>query len=108
MSELIKPCPFCGGKPTTIEMHMGRGMVQCCKCGASTDPDEAKTPEELIKAWNTRYERTCESSYCKETDEWQCHNCGGTLQSCAMFDPDVDGFVDTPKFCPNCGAKVIE
>lgn len=64
MLEKLKPCPFCGGKATTSEIHEDNGMpeiyyreynyyiVECKKCGVSLvncyDMDRA------IKTWNRR------------------------------------------------------
>lgn len=52
-------------------------------------------------------ERTCKGTRCEETNEWLCHDCEGSLAGC-MFDPERDGFVSVPKYCPHCGAKVVE
>lgn len=112
MTEKLKPCPFQKEGETHdvrfVELKPGYGQVGCADCGFWFPSDEVLTKAEAFERWNTRYKRTCKSSYCKETDERQCHERGGTLQACAMFDPDVDGFVSSPKFCPNCGAEVID
>lgn len=105
MTKELEPCPFCGGEAMLCE-NIDYSYVYCMRCGCQTN--EASYILDAIEAWNTRYKRTCKSDYCRETDEWQCLSCGGTLQNCAMFDPDVDGFVGSPKFCPNCGAEVVD
>lgn len=94
MTDELKPCPFCGGEPLAMETHPGYGLVCCSRCGASTDPDEAMPPDELVKAWNTRYKRTCEIG-----DGLDCSNCG------AIFDI---GPCDKPRFCMYCGAEVAD
>ena len=94
------PCPFCGKQPEYYHRIDDKVAHYC---------ELIQVPFVVSRnVWNSRYEPTCTSSYCKETDEWQCDTCGGTLQECAMFDPDVDAFVDVPKYCPNCGKRVVE
>lgn len=116
----LGPCPSCGNtKPCITRKTLPNGKCVCiieCMDEApainfsvrGVGETEKEAYEMAVLFWNIRYKLTCKSSYCKETDEWQCHECGGTLQACAMFDPDVDGFVSSPKFCPNCGAVVLD
>lgn len=107
MSEL-KPCPFCGNKPDMwYTERIGLWTIHCFNEDAHRAGAAAKTEAEAIEAWNTRYERTCEGRRCEWSDEWLCSECGGSLAGC-MFKPEVDGFVQIPNFCPNCGAKVVE
>ena len=56
MSEL-KPCPFCGGKATSVLYHNRnlsfiRYFVKCQHCLVATENYEKR--ETAIKAWNRR------------------------------------------------------
>lgn len=60
MSEELKPCPFCGGKPT---LHKGvvafNDYEVQCECGINGPNfgslDEVPYPrEEAVSHWNTR------------------------------------------------------
>lgn len=54
MTEL-KPCPFCGGEASVLELNgfsMSRYFVSCDTCSASGDHRE--TEEAAIEAWNRR------------------------------------------------------
>jgi len=50
MSEELKPCPFCGEPPTTVNHHRPNGgdynLVHCYGCQLELD----------IESWNTRQE----------------------------------------------------
>ena len=87
-----------------FETHPGRGFLQCARCGCSMDIDESKTPEELTADWNRRAERTCryERTHRGVAKNWfrACSECG------AEFDERVVG--RHYRYCPNCGAKVVE
>lgn len=51
----LLPCPFCGRKPKTIELHIRLHQISCLfsKCPAHPSVIK-KTPEKAAKAWNTR------------------------------------------------------
>tara|TARA_R100001143_G_scaffold58421_2_gene56288 strand:+ start:2658 stop:3200 length:543 start_codon:yes stop_codon:yes gene_type:complete len=53
----LKPCPFCGGEPTST-YHIRDGRAICCgKCGATVSRyhgNSGQTDAEAIAAWNTR------------------------------------------------------
>lgn len=54
---------------------------------------------------------TCHDSN-RRFNAWQCSECGATLL--LMFDDcgeptySVGGFADMPRYCPNCGRKVVD
>lgn len=56
-------------------------------------------------------ERTCEDAGTR-FNAWVCSECDATLL--LMFDDydeptySVNGVADVPRYCPNCGAKVVE
>lgn len=107
MSELL-PCPFCGGEDIDeYEGDYGNG-VYCMNCGAMMGEQihrdfyvhERVTYEQAVEAWNTRAERTCHNT--EHMDGcFVCSACGEGLE-----DPRQEpNFV---KWCPFCGAKVID
>lgn len=56
--QVLKPCPFCGGKPyiSTRPCYYGETIsaaIVCKGCGASSDHE--KTETKAIIAWNTRF-----------------------------------------------------
>ena len=106
----LKPCPFCGG--TTRLTHgdiiaSPIAIFKCRKCGAVVSFDEPvcnagatnndDTP--AIKAWNNRYEPSCQKVPGKMkygTRMPKCSNCGQSLGD------------DRWNYCPKCGFKVVE
>lgn len=59
-------------------------------------------------------EETCtnESEY-DSSDEFKCSNCGFTLvehKECAIGEDDGEEYYFTykPKYCPNCGSKIVD
>jgi len=55
MSDLLKPCPFCGGEPQFVEDNISEaGLVDCKQCGVTTNVYETDT---AIRHWNTRVEQ---------------------------------------------------
>jgi len=111
----LKPCPFCGGKAETRHPEAGfrcdneRFVVSCTDCNATrwnkTTSQKCQvgfdTEVEAIKAWNTRVENTCTIEY-EEHDECLEKDC---------FHLSCDHVADSsikPKYCMECGAKVVE
>jgi len=61
MSEMLKPCPFCGGIPTLEEKdstHYYRYRVFCKNCDASQAWEH--TERIAVSQWNTRHECKCD------------------------------------------------
>ena len=54
----LKPCPFCGGRARLYYDDMRYFVVHQCNGGGSLftsiRTDFWRTPEEAVKAWNTR------------------------------------------------------
>ncbi len=67
------------------------------------------TPEQAVEATLGRGE--CHDSN-NRFNAWQCSECGATVL--LMFDDfdeptySVNGSADVPKYCPNCGRKVVD
>lgn len=107
MSELLS-CPFCGGESngqstvnvTETARSGPRFGVHCYFCGARVEFFE--TMDEAVAAWNTRVERTCHET---EIDKFfrGCDSCGWMWEVFYSF-----GKRERPRYCPNCGAKVVE
>lgn len=109
MEKELKPCPFCpdGGNPKHLKIiyhSCESNLIKCMKCEASTCGYD--TEEEAIKAWNTRYERTCRMT--KKGPEfvlagwWECSECGPVYPPC-----NDEIAVWALQKCPRCGAKVV-
>ena len=121
MTDELKPCPFCGGEVKLKTDDVGGYSIECgnhewpknrfmqgipnqtiaadvlmCSWGQGEDAKQA-----LIEAWNTRTERTCHET---KVDEYfhGCDSCGYVWEAFYNF-----GKRKRPKYCPNCGAKVI-
>lgn len=111
MTEL-KPCPFCGGEAEihahTIEPGWETASALCTECYAQIvagGDTKEEALENIEKAWNSRYERTCTnvSKFNKPKagefnvgGHFECSNCG------FMY-----GYAELPySYCPGCGAIV--
>lgn len=102
MSEMLKPCPFCGGGAHIKE------VVSCCETVYSVGCPDSEcmgfetllckpTPEEAIAAWNRRAERTCHV----ERVSTPYHAGPPRCSACMMpMEPLVN-------YCSYCGARVV-
>lgn len=106
MDEL-KPCPFCGGEAECTKWWSatmsGKYATVCKKCSCGTD--YYYTEAEAIEAWNTRAERTCRNARTYGYGfRFECCECGYTtiVHNCTVRLDEL------PKYCPNCGARVVE
>lgn len=119
MSNELKPCPFCGNKYLWLEDIGIRGTARyyviCTTCGAKSNFE--KTPEEAMKKWNERGEQTCSITDLNsgEVADYECREHIKHCESChhdfgyVLYNEDGDTWMDEqPRFCPNCGAKVVE
>lgn len=106
MTTSLKPCPFCGEHAHMKELETAHGStlygVSCPTEGCLGFAMETyfDTPDEAVKAWNRRFDRTCrvvrmgEPSPTGVPKARCCSECGGRLTRFGVF-------------CPSCGAKVI-
>ena len=111
MSELLD-CPFCGGEARLFDIswtttayggHMFKDpfwQVICDKCKAGIG--DFNTEAEAIAAWNTRHERTCHIEHMPKNEELRCRS----WLACSECGNEIDNY--EMKYCPNCGAKVVE
>lgn len=107
----LKPCPFCGQKPTaTTDKRWPDGadaavdghLVLCMNWDCiiyNVDNTWYDTEAEAIAAWNTRHEETCRMAYDSEWMAWCCDSCGVVW---------LGESYQVPNYCPNCGAKVVQ
>lgn len=115
MSNEVMACPLCGDsgfvKVATRCKPEGEweARMKCEECGIelikSGETEDAAITA-LLKAWNTRAERTCKMEY--EKSEPHIHEGKLTCSECgawAMFPPYNWSEYN---YCPYCGAKVVE
>lgn len=132
METKLLPCWHCGGKAAPFG-GAGNHAVKCDTCGVTNEPliaDETTylgyegydTEAKAIEAWNTRHERTCRNVANREYEDersFTCSECGARdafgegvyhLGGCKEIDGSICHWDSWPvwKFCPNCGAKVVE
>lgn len=96
----LKPCHVCGATRGLYVLEDYKDFdwyVFCDNCKTSVYNENAETKEQAIEIWNTRYEKTC-----------QYINIDGTLyeSECGLREYYVD--VSLPKYCSNCGAKIVQ
>lgn len=110
MSNGVRSCPLCGDsglvKVATRCNPEGEweARMKCEECGIelikSGETEDAAITE-LLKAWNTRAERTCKPLYFEYGEGACCSECGRRLH----YDEHTES--DYPPYC-GCGAKVVE
>lgn len=114
MSELLRPCPFCGGEARTASDAKGfLHWVYCPECGGQSGyfTGNADGIKKLaIDAWNTRAERTSHKVRAWE-DSPLGEGYGGYVLICSecgewIANDGEDGPDDGPNYCFNCGAKM--
>ena len=99
-TELL-PCPFCGGEAAWFSYANGEYDVKCRNAMCLAKTCRYATEAEAIAAWNTRTERTCHNL--RDDEYFECSECDveTSIEWCGS------GY-GSPKFCPNCGARVVE
>lgn len=112
MTEL-KPCPL-GCPKSHIKVYTRKitsehfeAKLQCNKCDISivrSGATEECALENAIQAWNTRAERTCQAKPAIGGG-WFCSHCGVFIDRHPMANA-TDRL--EARYCPNCGAKVVE
>ena len=120
MSSELKPCPFCGGeariiaKPYEPKVCVGCDDDTCL--GFSGLGWLYDSEKEATEAWNRRAERMCKSvspygfNDRSNAFNFKCSECGAFVDSDDMgYSPlVVDDECEPLRFCPNCGAKVVD
>ena len=101
-SELL-PCPFCGGEAQDAECE-GLWAIACFNFGCNHVQTEwMLTREEAVVAWNTRAERTCKND--AEPNPLLGFQVMFTCSECGSQE-GMPG--QAFRYCPVCGAKVVE
>lgn len=112
MTELL-PCPFCGGKAQLAQSDIGCYSVVCAKCNTGIfkpryeqgEWSAYRTEAEAIRAWNTRYKRTCKNLNKRGYSlRLECSSCGYS----SITTNCVERLDEKQNYCPNCGAKVVD
>lgn len=105
----LKLCPFCGGEAHVKEVVSACETLYTVGCSDSECMGYETwllkpTKEEAIAAWNRRAERTCSIGY--EYDGVPFfHPIHVYELTCGH---DVRLFEDVPRYCPYCGARVVD
>lgn len=118
MTEL-KPCPFCGEKPTHVSHtwdSLGNDIfwVYCGNLGCKVNPEcDAKYSEEAAaEAWNTRADERPEAYWGRIENGkiLNCSACGAKYRNSGISEVmrQGEGVFDyeEPRFCPHCGARM--
>lgn len=112
MSEELKPCPFCGGEADVhyFAHNDSECTVMCsnpnCRASVSARSCGSMTTayNRARKLWNRRAEQTCRISYEYDGVPFFHHIHVHEL-TCGH---DVRLYEDVPRYCPYCGARVVE
>ena len=119
-SDMLLPCPFCGGRPW-VQVHeldetCVEARVVCGSCHVSTSRESQSwgvsfMGEPLtrllaigraISSWNRRAERTCRMG-APVDGECRCSECGHLNRETYRADK---GWY-RPEYCAHCGARVV-
>lgn len=98
----LKPCPFCGGAAEIWTDGYGEWGLVSHRAGCLFP----QYPNHHIQkadfdAWNTRAERTCIAEENSDASYGDC------MYVCSECGADFDN-EEFPKYCPQCGAKVVD
>ena len=105
-SEVLKPCPFCGGEATVERIGKSGYFYVACNMAFCCDFGKFDTEAEAIAAWNTRTELgsgTCEN-IAPDYLDFLCSKCGFVHYH---SDENDTGDGNDWNYCPNCGRKVV-
>lgn len=98
MSEKLKQCPLCGSPAEPADSSL---YAHCSDCDCALHYVVVRSD-----AWNDRPERTCRNVY--DGREFECSECGmqwHLLDRCDALEEWAH--VRNPRYCPECGAKVV-
>lgn len=104
MSDELKPCPFCGGKPTFVHAtseDIGNGYV--CRTLAVISCDHCMFDMTVHNGEAWQRVRECRNIGCETGDDFKCSACGEAYNESddmAMPASRID-------WCFSCGAKVV-
>ena len=123
-SDLLLPCPMCGGRPWVQVHEMDETCVEarvvCAGCHVSTvreyqswrvwhgDDELTRTLAigRAISLWNRRSERTCRN-VSHDPLGFRCSECGAEDYVDGGTTVWVDGGPQDASYCPHCGCKVV-
>ena len=119
----LKPCPFCGGEARLSgNMTRSDNWVVCRRCGVHYPADTRLefTEAEAVEAWNTRAEMSYEDiailldelglseRTCRVEREKAASPIDGKTIILHRCSECHELMRPTMRYCPNCGAKVVE
>ena len=124
----LKPCPFCGGKPRVTRDESDGGItIECPNCSKAWKDEkrserwasdfgfygwDESSDGAVIAAWNRR---AADRPTCHDTSdndyEFKCSNCSAYTLKPGNYHSEVGYVRDSGehlRYCPNCGAEVVE